>query len=74
MVCFVLVLNSTPKAKKQVMSSTPAPPASPVLSVDGGTPSGLPLGYGESISNKVAHYSTEGEYPQPNSGVDSTKV
>lgn len=32
------ILCSTPKSCRQKMSETPAPPASPVLSVDGQTP------------------------------------
>ncbi|XP_068733757.1 WD repeat-containing protein 47-like isoform X2 [Montipora capricornis] len=58
------VLNtSTPKSTRHGLSSTPAPEASPVLSVDGATPRGIPFDY-ESVPSKVGrNYNTSAEQP-----------
>ena len=59
-------LRSTPKATRQGMTSTPAPPASPVLSVDGTTPRGLPASKavdGPNVVTKIG--GTAGEQPMP---------
>ena len=59
-------LYSTPKATRQGMTSTPAPPASPVLSVDGTTPRGLPASKavdGPNVVTKIG--GTGGEQPMP---------
>ena len=59
-------LRSTPKATRQGMTSTPAPPASPVLSVDGTTPRGLPASKAVDGPNVVTKTSgTAGEQPMP---------
>ena len=59
-------LHSTPKATRQGMTSTPAPPASPVLSVDGTTPRGLPASNAMDGLNVVAKSGgTGGEQPLP---------
>ena len=58
------LLHSTPKATRQGMTSTPAPPASPVLSVDGITPRGLSASKavdGPNIVTKIG--GTAGEQP-----------
>lgn len=59
-------LHSTPKATRQGMTSTPAPPASPVLSVDGTTPRGLPASKAVDVPNVVTKIGgTAGEQPLP---------
>ena len=65
-------LYSTPKATRQGMTSTPAPPASPVLSVDGTTPGGLPASNAMDGPNVVTkRVGTAGEQPMPS---DMVKV
>ena len=59
-------LRSTPKATRQGMTSTPAPPASPVLSVDATTPRGVPASKavdGPNVVTKIG--GTAGEQPMP---------
>lgn len=48
--------SSTPKSTRQGLSSTPAPLASPVLSVDGATPHSIPLFYEKDNPKVVTKY------------------
>ena len=56
------------------MSSTPAPPASPVLSVDGTTPRAVPLAYESDRSKVVTSYADPVDQPSLALSADLQKV
>ena len=65
---------STPKATRQGMSSTPAPPASPVLSVDGATPRGVPPAYESGRPKVVTNYNAPADQTPLALSADLQKV
>lgn len=65
---------STPKSTRHGLSTTPAPPASPVLSVDGATPHGIPLVYEKDKPKFSTKYSDTDEPSQPVVAADLEKV
>ena len=56
------------------MSSTPAPPASPVLSVDGATPRSIPTIYESNGPKVITNYNASEDQPLPASAADLVKV
>ena len=73
-VAFPFNVYSTPKATRQGMSSTPAPPASPVLSVDGATPRHIPVVYESDGPKVMTKYNAPEDQPLPALPADSVKV
>lgn len=60
--------SSTPKSTRQGLSSTPAPLASPVLSVDGATPHSVPLLHEKDIPKVVTKVDNSGAVVAADSG------